>query len=263
MQKYLTLLSISWQNGFVYRISLYMWRIRQFLGSFAALTIWTVIFSSNGQFATYSRSEMISYIFIVAFLQSIIFSSVLNGLAGDIYSGKITHQLLKPINIYVYLGMQDIADKFKNTGFLALETVILYLMFLPEIIFPGLYVVLGVVLLVVLATFLNFLISLLFGAIGFWSPDAWAPRFLFFLMIELSAGRTFPLDILPQSIQTLLELTPFPYLAFIQTQLFLGRLPATEIPTHFGVMLLWIGVLGFATYKVWSKGLKDYSAVGQ
>ena len=263
MLKYLKLLNISWQNGFVYRTSVYMWRIRQFLASLMALTIWTVIFADNGSFDQYSRSEMITYIFLVAIFQNVILSSVLNGLAQTIYSGKISYELLKPVNIYVYLGVQDLADKLKNVAFIVTESVILFLMFKPEVIIPSLIIIFSVIGLVLMATLLNFLISLLFGSLGFWSPDTWAPRFLFYMFVEFTAGRLFPLDILPKLIQDIVFLTPFPYLSFVQTQLFLGKIPTNEVVNHFAILGGWLILFTIIVKLVWSKGLKDYSATGQ
>jgi ABC-2 type transport system permease protein len=240
-----------------------MWRLRQFLSSVMALSVWTVIFNNNGRFGQYSQSEMITYIFLVALLQNVILSSILNGLAQSVYSGRISHELLKPLNIYLYLAMQEIADKLKNVSFIVIESVILFLVYQPAIITPSLSVILLVVVMVFLATLLNFFISLLFGSLGFWSPDTWAPRFLFFMFIEFTAGRLFPLDILPKTLQSIINLTPFPYFSFIQTQFFLGRLSLAQAGWHLTVLTSWVLFFGFISMKIWQRGLKDYSAAGQ
>ncbi|MDQ5951219.1 MAG: viologen exporter family transport system permease protein [Patescibacteria group bacterium] len=114
MTKYLQILKLSWQNGFVYRVSLFMWRFRQFLSSVMSLTIWSVIFSSQSEVLGYSQDQMITYIFLSAFLQSFILATALNGLSGRVYSGEISGLLLKPVNLYAYLASEDIADKLRN-----------------------------------------------------------------------------------------------------------------------------------------------------
>lgn len=263
MQKYLSLLSISWKNGLVYRTSLLMWRVRQLLGTLMALSVWTVIFGANGQFGNYNRSEMITYIFLVALLQNIILSSALNALASTVYSGKISHELLKPLNLFYFFGIQEVADKAKNVAFIILESVLLFVVFKPEVVIPSLLVIAMVAVLVVMGTLLNFFISLLFGSLGFWSPDTWAPRFLFFMFVEFTAGRMFPLDILPDIFQKILYFTPFPYLSFVQTQLFLGRISLAESWIHLVILGAWLGFLGLLSKVIWKHGLKDYSAAGQ
>lgn len=263
MNKYITLLKLSWQNGLVYRTSVIMWRVRQFLGTLMALTVWLVIFESNTQAFQYTQSNMITYIFLVSFLQSLVLSSALNGLADRVYSGEISNHLLRPINIFGYLSIEEVADKAKNVFFLLLETGVLFLLFKPIIVLPELQTLLLFILWSFGAVVLNFLITLLFGAFGFWSPETWGPRFLFFMILNFTAGKLFPLDILPQILQKILYLTPFPYLSFVQIQLFVGRLNLQEIVTHSFALLFWIGLLGTITHWLWNKGLKSYESAGR
>jgi ABC-2 type transport system permease protein len=163
----------------------------------------------------------------------------------------------------VYLGIQDLADKLKNFSFIIGESLLLFFIFKPEVVIPSIVIFSSVIGLVLMATLLNFFISLLFGSLGFWSPDTWAPRFLFYMFVEFTAGRLFPLDILPKTIQQIVFLTPFPYLSFIQTQLFLGKIPTPEIGLHFAILSGWLLFFFVIVRMVWSKGLKDYSATGQ
>ncbi len=263
MNKYLALFQLNWQNGLVYRLSVFLWRFRQFLGTVMALTIWSVIFAGKGQVFAYSGAQMTTYIFLVGVLQSLILATALNGLASTVYSGNLSHELLKPINIFVYLGIQDLADKFKNFVFILIETGILYLLFKPEIILPNLQFWPLFIVWVIGGMVVNFWITLLFGALGFWSPETWGPRFLFFMFVDFTAGRLFPLDILPGGIQRLLFFTPFPYLSFIQTQLFLGKLSSSEVLQQSLILLSWVVGLGLLTKIIWKKGLRDYAAAGR
>jgi ABC-2 type transport system permease protein len=263
MNKYTTLLKLSWQNGLVYRTSIIMWRMRQFLGTLMSLTVWLVIFQGNANAFNYTQENMIAYIFLVSFLQSLILSSALNGLAERVYSGEISNHLLRPINIFGYLMVEEIADKLKNIGFLLIETGILFLIFQPIFLLPDFLTFLLFVFWSILGVVLNFLITLLFGAFGFWSPETWAPRFLFFMILNFTAGKLFPLDILPIFLQKILYLTPFPYLSFIQIQLFLQRLSPLDIRNHSLMFLFWISVLGMVVTWLWRKGLKSYESAGR
>lgn len=263
MYKYLQLLKLSWQNGFVYRVSLVMWRFRQFLSSLMSLTIWSVIFSSQTSVLGYSQDQMITYIFLSSFLQSFILATALNGLSGRVYSGEISSLLLKPVNLYAYLAAEDIADKLRNIAFIFLESAALYLMFSPTIPVPSAVHAGLFVLAALMGAVMNFIINLLFGSIGFWSPDTWGPKFMFFIMVEFSAGKLFPLDILPEVVRNTLYFTPFPFFSFFQTQIFLGRVELSEIMVQLGILSAWILGLYLLNKKVWNEGLKDYAAAGQ
>jgi ABC-2 type transport system permease protein len=228
-----------------------------------SITVWQVIFSQQEVVFNYTGSQMITYIFLAAFLQSLILATALNGLASRIYSGQISFDLIKPVNIFAILSTEDIADKLRNVGFLILETILLWQIFKPEIIIPSISILLVFALWVIGGIVLNFLLCLLFGALGFWSPDIWGPRFLFFVLVDLAAGKLFPLDIMPEIIQNIVLFTPFPYFAFLQSQLFLERLNPTEIVQYSLLLVFWIFLFSIIVHKAWKKGTKDYAAAGQ
>lgn len=263
MTKYIQLMKLSWQNGFVYRVSLLMWRFRQLLSSIMALTIWTVIYDAQPQVLGYDQNQMITYIFLSAFLQSFILATALNSLSGRVYSGEISSLLLKPVSLFGYLAMEDLADKLRNVAFIIIESGLLFALFMPTIPVPTLLNLVLFFLMALLGAVMNFIINVLFGAIGFWSPDTWGPKFMFFILIEFTAGKLFPLDILPNVVEKLVYLTPFPYFSFVQTQVFLGRVSGFEIINHFGILSAWIAGLYLITSWIWKKGLRDYAASGQ
>ncbi len=262
LSKYWQTFKISWENAFVYRISLLLWRLRQFLSTLMSLTVWSVIFAAQQNAFGYGREEMITYIFLVSVLQGVILATSLNGLARTVYSGELSMYLVKPMHPFSYFGMQDAADKVKNALFAVVEAVILYALFVPQITLPS-WPVLGIFTLFVLGgILLHYEISLLFGTIGFWSPDVWGPKFLFFMIMDFTAGKLFPLDILPRIIQDAIYLTPFPYLSYIQIQVFLERFSTMELLRQAGILGFWVIAMGLITTWIWQRGMRDYSAAG-
>lgn len=266
IRKYWSILSVAWQDGLVYRMSVFMWRLRRFLATFMSLTIWTTVYEYSGADAIhfgYARSDMISYIFLVALLQNLVMASAIQGLAQDVYSGSISNQLLKPLSFTGYLIMQEIADKLKNVSAMFIEFIALFFIFKPILVIPNFTIVSFFVLWTAGAIILNFCISLLFGSLGFWSPETWGPRFLFYTLLQFTAGELFPLDVLPQFLQKIMYLTPLPYLSFVQTQLFLGKLTTPQIQHHTLILLFWIVTAAFCAKIIWKKGLHSYEAAGQ
>lgn len=228
-----------------------------------ALSVWSVLFVNQTELFGYTRAEMISYIFVAALLQGLILATALHGLAGRIYSGEISTLLLKPMSLGSYFAIEEIADKARNVLFTLIESGILIALFQPQIMFPQL-AVFGMFLVWAFGgTILNFLFSLLFGTLGFWSPETWGPKFLFFIFIDFSAGKLFPLNILPEWLQTVLFLTPFPYLTFMQSQLFLGKVSPESILQHSIIICFWIVFFFLLNKFLWDKGLKNYAAQGQ
>lgn len=260
--KYWRILSISWQNGLVYRTSLVLWRLRQFLSSLMALTVWQVLFAGQTDIFAYTASEMTNYIFFVALLQSVILSTALHGLANTIYSGDLSGLLLKPVNLLSYWISYDLADKLKNVAFVLVEMMILAALFRPQLPQPSPEALLIVGLGVFSGLSLYFIVMLLLGSLGFWSPETWGPRFLFFMFVDLTAGKLFPLDILPTALQQFLLWTPFPYLSYFQIQVLLGRWSTAAGWQGLAAALAWCGILGGLTWLVWRRGFKTYTAAG-
>lgn len=262
MKQYLQVFSLSWQNALVYRTNLLFWRVRQMLGTLLAITLWGAIYQSNGPVLGYSSDQMFTYIFLAAIMQNIIIATALHDLPHRVYSGELSLWLVRPIALFRSFLARDLADKSLNIVFIVVETVIFYLLIRPVLIQPEwLHAVICFVW-IILGIGIHFFIELLFGALGFWSPEVWGPKFLFFTMVELGSGRLFPLDIMPRFIQSLLYATPFPYLGFAQTQAYLGNYDAREIAINSIVMVGWLLGLGLAAKYIWKRGLRDYTAMG-
>ncbi|MGD9129487.1 MAG: ABC-2 family transporter protein [Candidatus Woesebacteria bacterium] len=263
MNKYLTILRISWQSTLVYRLNTLMWRFRMFLTSLISISLWLVVFTKQQQFFHYQAEDMLSYIFLTSILQSLILSSAIQDLATNIYNGRISYLLIRPVNIFAFLLSQDLADKAKNIFFAIIELSLLYLIFQPQFYWPNLSSLLFFIISILLGFITLFIIMLLFGSIGFWSPETWAPRFLFFMIIQFTSGRLFPLDVLPSLLQKIIYLTPFPYLTFVQTQIFLERFSFNQSLSKVLIGSIWVIVLTIFLKIIWQKGMKNYSAVGQ
>lgn len=263
IHKYWTLFKLSWSNGLVYRASLLLWRFRNFLSTLMALTVWTVIFTGQNSAFGYTRPEMTSYVLLVSILQSLILASSLHGLAGDIYSGVLSQRLVKPENIFMSFATFEVADKLRNLLFSIGEGVILFLIFQPTFVIPTLGTLLLFLIWSILGTVIHFFITIIFGILGFWTPETWGSKFVFFMILDFTAGKLYPLDILPAFIRYLLYLTPFPYLSYVQIQLFLGRFDQTQILWWSAGLLFWVVASYWLAIKLWQRGLKGYEAAGQ
>ncbi len=261
--KYLTVFQMNWQAGLAYPLSFGLWRFRQLLSTVMSLTIWSVIFSQQQQVLGYSQTQMLSYIFIVTLIQGAIMATNLHSLAGDLYSGSISQLFVKPIKLFRYFMALEVADKLRNIVFILLESSLLYLLFKPVLVLPEIQTFLLFLGWIAGGVVIHFFIEILFGTLGFWSPQTWGPKFLFFMIVDATAGKLFPLDILPEVVQKVLYLTPFPYLAYAQSQLFLGRMPQTELLSQSLAILFWAVFLGVTTLWIWNRGIKSYSAAGQ
>jgi len=264
MIKYLFIIRNTFEEYFIYRINFLFWRLRNILGLLTGYFFIKVVFGQEKILYGYDLEKILTYIFSVSVLRAVIFSSRVADLAGVIQTGDLTNLLLKPISTLRYYFSRDLADKVLNISFSLLELgVIIYLLkppfFLQKNLFSLILFIFSAGLALLLYFFINFLLSL----IGFWTPEVWAPQFLFGILLNFFSGGLIPLDVLPKPVQFVFQVTPFPYLLFNPMTVYLGK---SSLLTALGMILIslvWIGIFYFLVRRVWQKGLLIYQAEGR
>jgi ABC-2 type transport system permease protein len=78
----------------------------------------------------------------------------------------------------------------------------------------------------------------------------------------IASGHLFPLDILPQGLQQVLQFTPFPYQLYFPVSVYMGKVTGSELVRGLLLQAGWVlGAYGIARW-MWARGIKKYSAVG-
>ncbi len=263
MQKYFLIFWLTIKEYFVYRVNFVIWRFRVFLSFLVTFFLWTSVFDRATRFGTYDKSQLITYIFFVNIISNFVLGTRTIDIAGDIINGTIMNYIIKPINFFRYYLVRDLADKLLNLFFVFLEVWIIIILFHPQLFLPlNTYSSIFATCFLIIGTLIGFYINLCISFVGFWSNEVWAPRFLFMTVVFLISGSYFPLDLLPSTLYNLFLLTPFPYLFYLPTQIFLGRL---ELITPFIVAtsLFWLVATWFAARYLWIRGNKNYNFFGR
>ena len=151
-----------------------------------------------------------------------------------------------------------------NILFMGAELTLFFFIFHPPFfIQTNPFLIITFILSILLATIMHFYIGFSLSLIGFWSPETWAPRFIFFIIVTFFSGWTFPLDILPQSIYEALKYFPFTYLIFFPVKIYLGTLNNFEMFSGLAICAIWTVIIYFLTKTFWLKGLRSYTAAGK
>lgn len=262
MQKYLSLFTITLQEIFTYRLNMVMWRVRQVFIFLIPFFIWKSVLGQGGEIYGYAFPGIMTYLFGTTILRSLVMGSRTIDLGGMINTGALTIPLMRPINMFSFFFVRDLADKLFNLGFMFIELPLIYFVFRPPIFLQtNPLVLVYAACSTVLAILIYFYINIIFGSLAFWSRDIWAPRFLLMVIMEFATGAMFPLDMLPRVWQTVLYVTPFPYLLYTPLKIYLGSDP--NISFHLAASLGWAIVLGLLARYVWNKGITSYEAEGR
>lgn len=266
MQRHLIIFSASLQNEFVYRLNFILWRFRNVLRLLMTYFLWRGIFTNQSEVFGYGQGEILTYVFLILIVVSIVMSAPSgDNIGSEIANGDLSNYLVKPINYLRYWFTRDLASKALNLSFNALEVSVLWLWLRPDIKLPSdLLTWLGFMLSMVIAIGIYFFFSVGLRLIAFWTPEnIWPIAFLTYVLLETTSGAVFPLDILPQNIQTALQFTPFPYLIYYPIAIFLGKIQGLEMLRILIQASIWLFITYKVTFFVWQKGLKVYGAEGK
>lgn len=263
MHKYFVVAQNTWNEIMTYRLSFLMWRIRTVLQLLTVYFLWVTLVPSGQMLFGYSHIQMLTYVVGTSVISAIVFSTRTHEIGENINSGNLSGMLLKPVSYFGYWFSRDIGDKLVNVVCSVGEIIIIFLLLRPSLFFQiDPLLLFYTILSVIIAIILYFIIGSLLGMIGFWSPEVWAPRFIFFILIQFFSGSFFPIDIFPKPLFEAFSLLPFPYLLFFPLKIYLGQLSNPEIMQGLTVEIFWIGILSYACFFVWKKGLRIYTAYG-
>ena len=266
MKKYFTIFTLSWQDELTYRLNFVLWRVRNILRLLLTYFLWSGVFLVNSKIAGYSSGQMLTYVFLVLVVQSIVLSAPSgDSMGGEIGSGDLSNYLVKPVNYLKYWFTRDIASKCLNLVFAAGEITLLWFWLQPPVSLPANFpALMGFLALLICGILIYFFFEASARFIAFWTPEyTWGLAFLTMVFIETLSGMIFPLDLLPGSIKTFLDFTPFPYLIYYPISVYVGRITGPAIFVIITKAVIWVFILSRLSRFIWSRGLKVYGAEGR
>jgi len=261
MKTYITLFYIKLKEYFAYRLNFIMWRFRMIFSTFITMFLWIAVYESRGQFGSYSKYELLTYILLTGAIMALSTSTRTTQLASEINDGSIMNVLLKPVSVFKLYATNDAVDKVLNGMFSILELMLVAHVLQVPLIAPhlSLYVFFFIICGVALLFFINLLLSF----VAFWTTEIWAPRFIFFTVIFFVSGAFFPLDLLPEHVYNFLLYTPIPYFFFLPGHVMVKGVNPDVIGIQIISAVVWVFGLYAITRVVWKKGISEFSFWGK
>ncbi|OGK29338.1 hypothetical protein A3D06_01240 [Candidatus Roizmanbacteria bacterium RIFCSPHIGHO2_02_FULL_40_9] len=263
MAAYFRIFFNTLQEYAVYRVNFLLWRVRSIIVFLIRYSIWIAAYEHVQSVASYSKEYMLTYIFFSSVLNDIVLSSKTYDIAAEIVEGKIINQLVKPISYFGIHLSREFADKLINIVCSLIEISFLIFILKPSLfIQTNLVTILLVGIFLVMGVIIAFFVNVSLSFVGFWTPEVWAGRFIFFVLVTFFSGWFFPLDILPPILYQALLMTPFPYFYFIPLKIYLG-IPFIEILFYAGLAVSWVILSWIIAKRLWKKGMYQFSFFGK
>ncbi len=264
MRKYFQIFKLTLQEYFVYRLNFILWRFRSLVFTLTLLFFWLAVYGSQKTLFNYEKSQMLTYLLGVVFLDSLILASRTADLAPQLRSGELSKLLLRPIGFLKFFLVRDLGDKALNLIFALLEIVTIVLLLNFTFYFPQSFWQWGLFILQVSLSFLlYFFLSLVISLSAFWTEEIWATRWLFgVVLLDFFSGVIFPIDILPPLLAKVFYFTPFPYLVFSPLKIWLGQFSIPAALKSISITLFWAIAFYYLCLFFWQRGTKKYGAFG-
>jgi ABC-2 type transport system permease protein len=240
-----------------FRAEIYLWVLASML-PLILLGVWARA-AESGAFPL-GRIDFIRYFIAVFVVRQFSFIWVIWEFEELVVSGNLSQQLLWPIDPVWRFLAGHLTERLVRLPLVLSVVAVCFALYREAFWLPSAFDLLRATLLLGVAFMARFMLQYMMSMLAFWSERAAAIEELWFVVHLFLSGLIAPLDVYPESVRRVAELTPFPYLVYHPVNLLLGR------PLPFARALLVLGAWGLLAFVVqrwlWRRGLERNSAMG-
>jgi ABC-2 type transport system permease protein len=240
-----------------YRAEIYLWVLASVL-PLILLGVWARA-AESGAFAL-SRVEFIRYFVAVFVVRQFSFIWVIWEFEELVVSGNLSQQLLQPIDPVWRFLASHLTERVVRLPIVLAIAGLCFLLYPEAFWLPRAADLAGGMLLLALAFCARFALQYMMSMLAFFSERAAAIEELWFAVHLFLSGLIAPLDVYPEPVRRLTELTPFPYLIYYPVNLLLGR--GAPFGRAVLVLSVWGALAWLVQRRLWRSGLRRYSAMG-
>ena len=267
-----TIFRVSLEERLVYRGDFALGTLMRFLPIITQIFLWSAVFESlnpadpsKARMVGYSFPDMVAYYLLTMLSRA--FSSMpglASNIARQIRDGEIKKFLVQPVDLLGYLFLSRVAHKVAYYTVATIPFAIVFYLcrdyFVGE--WPDATRIACFIVSVLLGFVLGFFLEAALGLAGFWFLEVSSLLFVYMLLSFFLSGHMFPIDILPEPFQTIVQYMPLKYLAYFPAAIFLGKVPEEHLAFEMAMLVGW--TLGFIVLSriLYARGLKRYSGYG-
>jgi len=240
-----------------YRAEIYLWVLASVL-PLILLGVWARA-AETGAFAL-TRVDFIRYFVAVFVVRQFSFIWVIWEFEDLVVTGNLSQQLLQPLDPVWRFLASHVTERVVRLPLVLGVAGLCFLLYPEAFWLPRLTDLAAATLLLGLAFIARFGMQYMMSMLSFWSERAASIEELWFVIHLFLSGLIAPLDVYPEGVRRVTELTPFPYLIYYPVNILLGR----GAPFGRAVLVLagWGAAGWLAQRYLWRRGLDRYSAMG-
>lgn len=263
--KYLQILSIGFQDTFVYRWNFLLRALFGIVPLVGTIFIWRAIFAvRQEEIGGYNQQEMIFYFLLMLFVESLVTPTEDEWrIAAEIREGQISALIVKPLNHLAYRMGLFVSYRALYTAITLPVVALLFLWWREYLVLPTHASTWPVFALsTAMAALIQFFIAYSLAMLAFWILEISTVIFIIYSFEYFLSGQVFPLDILPPGMQTFLKYCPFTYELFFPVQIYLERVQGSALWQGLIIQAAWVVLTFTLARTLWKAGVRRYQAVG-
>lgn len=232
----------------------------------AEYAFWLIIFNtgSSTEMYGYTLNSIITYYIIMYIVGSITtMGNVGYRIAADIKEGGLTNLLIKPFSCIRYYFFESLGQKIPQMICSIIIFIPIMLIFHKRVILAcNLLTIGGFIIALILAVILTYFINVIISLLVFWLTEIDGLFFMKEIIIDLLSGKTFPIDIMPIGVFTVLSFLPFSYCTYFPISILINNKSYSEIGTGIIFQIVWIIITFLLVKIIWKMGIKRYEGTG-
>jgi ABC-2 type transport system permease protein len=249
-----------------YRFAVVIWAVWGFVGPLVSLAVWNAASGARGGSIAAGGTEYGRADFAAYFLTFMVFSHLTMSwdafeFGWRVRSGSLSPLLLRPVDPIHADACRNVAYKLFSSAIMLPFWIVLVLLLRPAPPASLASLALAVPALL-LGAIMRYVLQYALALAAFWTTRVEAIQQLYFSVDAFLGGRIAPLALMPGWLGVAAQFSPFRGMGSFPVELALGRVPSGEILPGFLLQIVWIGV-AVAIYRLlWTRGIRQYSAVG-
>jgi ABC-2 type transport system permease protein len=255
---YYNVLKFSFKQSLVYGHEVAAVFIRKAIQIGGILLFWSIL--AQGSTTNLNVKELLSYFLIAGAVSEFVMANLKFGrnTMKKIKNGEINIYAIRPVNIIYYLYSSYVGSSGLDY-ILGIISLTIGLLINPP---RSIVSVLLFLIFLVLATILSFGINVLVAVLAFLTTEASSIKNVISHIIRVLSGAIVPISFFPGFSQTLVKLTPFPYLVFGPANALRTTSFSNQVLVDLTVATFWTILLYFFALLAWKQCFKKYEAIG-
>jgi ABC-2 type transport system permease protein len=252
---YLQIAALWPKMAFTYRVDLAFWVFSILLKIYLLKVIWTAVYAGRGVAEGVELRQVIAFITLAQLQTWVMFPRIAEYIQERVYDGKIALDLARPVPFLGQLLAHQLGSTASYLPFVLLAVPFAFVFggFVPPASWSaGLLYLLSLALGYLVATLLGMLI----GLVSFWTLQTWGAIAIYDYTNQFFTGALVPLWFFPAWLRQVADLLPFQAQAFIPISIYLGQVPARDIPAALGIQVGWVVVLFALAWAVWQRAMR-------